>query len=127
MEQVYLDIDGYWGIVVCFNFGKYDKNDLWAYMRSFGLSRANANKALDVLSNYNTGVAISNDDVRMSVIFISKATTPSEFWSTAIHEAKHCADAIIEYYGAKWHGEDEAYLTGYITKLMVDKIGEPCK
>lgn len=129
MKTGYLDIDGYWGIVLCYDYDlsdELDENDVWAYMRSFGMTNRDAERALNILSNHNTGMAVSNNDVRMSGIFISAATNPSEWWSTAIHEAKHCADAIIEYYGVDWHGEDEAYLTGYITKLMVDEIGEPC-
>lgn len=126
MENAYIDVDGYWGVVVVFNYNKYDKDDLWAIMRSFGMKPQNANKALSVLSNYNTGLSVSNDALRMSAIFISDATSTSEWWSSAIHELKHTADAIISYYGVDWDGEDAAYLTGYLTKMLVEKVGEPC-
>lgn len=127
METTYIDVDGKWGIVIVCDYDvDYEANDLWAIMRSFGMTKKNANNALNILSNYNTGMSISNDDLRMSAIFISKATSPSEFWSTAIHEIKHTADAIISYYGVDWNGEDAAYLTGYLTKEMVKEVGEPC-
>ena len=126
METAYLDVDKRWGIVVCYNYDERDYADLRAIMRSFGMSRLDANRALDILSSYNTGMAVSNEDLRMSAIFISKATSNSEFWSTAIHELKHSADTIISYYGVDWDGEDAAYLTGYLTKEMVEEIGEPC-
>lgn len=126
VKSKYIDIDGRWGIIVNYNYNVDDYDDLWAIMRSFGLSDRNANKALQILSNYNTGMCISNDDIRMSAIFVSKATKKSEFWSTLIHEIKHAADAIIDYYGVEWDGEDAAYLTGYITKCAVELIGEPC-
>ncbi len=127
METTYIDVDNKWGIVVVYDYDvDYEANDLLAIMRSFGMTRKNANRALNILSNYNTGMSISNDDLRMSAIFISKATNNSEFWSTAIHELKHTADAIITYYGVDWDGEDAAYLTGYLTKEMVEEIGEPC-
>jgi hypothetical protein len=99
METAYLDVDKRWGIVVCYDYDVRDYADLRAVMRSFGMSRLDANRALDILSSYNTGMAVSNEDLRMSAIFISKATSSSEFWSTAIHELKHSADAIISYYG----------------------------
>lgn len=126
MKTAYLDVDKRWGIVVCYDYDERDYADLRAVMRSFGMSRLDANRALGILSSYNTGMAVSNEDLRMSAIFISKATSSSEFWSTAIHELKHSADAIISYYGVDWDGEDAAYLTGYLTKEMVGEIGEPC-
>jgi hypothetical protein len=130
MKTEYIDVDGYWGIAICYGYDlsyKKDEDDIWGYLRSFGMRNKDAQRALNILSNYNTGLCVSNDSVRMSGIFISKATSSSEFWSTAIHEAKHTADAIIDYYGVDWRGEDSAYLTGYITKRMVELLGDPCK
>lgn len=128
MVTDYIDIpDGKWGIVVIYDFDTIkEKPDLLAIMRSFGMSSYNAKRALSILSSYNTGMAISNPDIRMSAIFISNATSPSEWWSTCLHEIRHAAQAIIEYYGADW-GEDDAYLTGFLTKQVVEKIAEPCR
>ena len=126
VESKYIDIDGYWGVIVNYDYNIGDYDELWAVMRSFGMSNADAKKSLRVLSDYNTGMCISNEDIRMSAIFISKATSSSEFWSTVIHEAKHAADAIIDYYGVDWQGEDASYLTGYMVKCLVEEIGEPC-
>lgn len=126
MKTAYLDVDKRWGIVVCYDYDERDFVDLRAIMRSFGMSRLDANRALDILSSYNTGMSVSNEDLRMSAIFISKATSSSEWWSTCLHEIRHAAQAIIEYYGADW-GEDDAYLTGFLTKQVVEKIAEPCR
>ena len=126
METKYIDVDGRWGVIVCYNYDEEDKQDMWSIMRSFNMTSQSANRAINILSNYNTGMAVSNDDIRMSAIFISKATNPSEWWSTCLHEIRHAAQAIIEYYGADW-GEDDAYLTGFLTKQVVEKIGEPCR
>ena len=126
METTYIDVDDKWGIVIVYDYDiDYEANDLLAIMRSFGMTRKNANRALNILSNYNTGMSVSNDDLRMSAIFISKATSSSEWWSTCLHEIRHAAQAIIEYYGADWE-EDDAYLTGYLTKEMVENLGDPC-
>lgn len=126
METKYIDVDGRWGVIVCYNYDEEDKQDMWSIMRSFNMTSQSANRAINILSNYNTGMAVSNDDIRMSAIFISKATSPSEWWSSCLHELRHVAQAILEYYGADW-GEDDAYLTGYLTKCAVELIGEPCK
>ena len=122
----YIDVDGRWGVIINYGYNLTDYDDLWAIMRSFGLSDKNASKALKILSNYNTGMALSNDDIRMSAIFISKASNASEFWSTMTHELKHVADAIIDHYGVEWDGEDAAYLTGFLVRRVVEEIGEPC-
>ena len=126
MENKYIDVGKKWGVVVNYDYDLMDYDEMWAIMRSFGLTSKNANKALKILSNYNTGMAITNDDLKMSTIFISKASTPSEWWNTAIHELKHVADAIISYYDVEWDSEDAAYLTGYMTKQLVESVGEPC-
>ena len=126
MENKYIDVGKKWGVVVNYDYDLMDYDEMWAIMRSFGLTSKNANKALKILSNYNTGMAIINDYIKMSTIFISKASTPSEWWNTAIHELKHVADAIISYYDVEWDSEDAAYLTGYMTKQLVESVGEPC-
>ena len=115
-----------WAVIVCYDFSLLDFDDMAAIMDTFGLSKKSINKALRILSSYNTGMTISRDDIKMSVVFISKATSPSEWWSTCLHEIRHAAQAIIEYYGADW-GEDDAYLTGFLTKQVVEKIAEPCR
>lgn len=115
-----------WAVIVCYDFSLLDFDDMAAIMDTFGLTKKSINKALRILSSYNTGMAISREDIKMSVIFISKATSPSEWWSTCLHEIRHAAQAIIEYYGADW-GEDDAYLTGFLTKQVVEKIAEPCR
>lgn len=128
MITEYIDIPNKkWGIVVIYDFDTKDEHvDLMAIMRSFGMSQYNSSKALRILSNYNTGMAISLDELRMSAIFISQATSSSQWWDTAVHELKHAADAIVDYYGVDWDSEDSAYLTGYLVKELVELVGQPC-
>lgn len=128
MVTTYLDIPyKKWGIVIISDFDtEYEYVELMAIMRSFGLSTKKSRFAMNVLSSYNTGMAISRDDIKMSAIFISKATSSSQWWDSVLHEIKHVCDAIIDYYGVEWDGEDAAYLTGYLMKELVEKMGEPC-
>lgn len=126
MKSVFLDVDSYWGVLVCYDYDTLDYDDIWAICKTFRMSDRNIKKALSILSAYNTGMTVSNPDIRMSAIFVSSATSPSEWWNTAVHELKHTADAIIRYYDVDWAGEDAAYLTGYLTKQLVEKVSEPC-
>lgn len=128
MKTAFIDVDGFWGIVIYFDYdisNPKDEDELWGHMHSFGMKDIDIKRALNILSNYNTGMCVSNNDIRMSGVFISKATNPSEWWSSCLHELRHCSQAIIDYYGADYE-EDDAYLTGFLTKRVVDLIGEPC-
>ena len=123
MKTIYIDInDGDWGILLNFDYNISDSDDIWAICRSFGVSDRKASEAIQVLMGMNTGMAISNYDIRMSAMFISKATEKSEWWSTVSHEISHVVDAILEYYDIDCDSEDAAYLTGYITKRVVDEM-----
>lgn len=81
------------------------------------------------LSRYLSAVsaAVSNDGLRMTVIYIGRATSPSEFWSTVNHELYHATTAIIDYYGEPYDQEPAAYLQGELMRLAVEEIGEPCR
>lgn len=128
MKQFYIDVDKRWGVAIVTDFDvEKEYVELKAQMRSFGLSSKNADRALNILSNYNTGMAVSVPDLKMSAVYISKSTSSSEFYSTAIHEFIHVADAILDWYGESWHGEPSAYLVGFLTKEFVEMVGEPCR
>lgn len=129
MQTKYLDVPHKkWGIVVVLDFDvEYDYRDLRAIMMSFGLLNENKiEMSMSILSQPNTGMTISNNDLCMSVIFISDATDTSEWWDTALHEIYHTSNAIIDYYGVPYESEEAAYLMGYLTKEFIEQVGEPC-
>ena len=126
MITKYIDVDGYWGILLNYDFDKYDMDDIAAVLYSFGLSNNKIDYALDVLSQYNTGMAISSPSLRMTSIYISKSSSSSQFWSTINHELLHAEQAILDYYGEDWEGEPPAYLAGYLLQRVVEEVAEPC-
>ena len=116
-----------WGVVVVYNFDTdYEHDVLVEQMRSFGMSIRNAEKALRILSNYNTGMTISNETLKMSAIYISDATDAEQFWDTCAHELAHVATTIIDAYDVDYRSEDAAYLAGFLMRQLVHQIGEPC-
>lgn len=115
-----------WGMLLCYDYNLSDYDDMWAIMRSFGLSNKKANEALRVLTGLNTGMTISNADIRMSAVFISDTTTESEWWNTCEHELAHVAAAIIDYYGEPYDGEPAAYLAGHLLQRVIERISYPC-
>lgn len=126
MITKYIDVDGYWGILINYDFDEYDMDDIAAVLYSFGMSDNKIDYALDVLSQYNTGMAISSPGLRMTSIYISKASSSSQFWSTVNHELLHAEQAILDYYGEDWHGEPPAYLAGYLLQRVVEEVAIPC-
>lgn len=127
MRTKYIDVDGKWGIVIVYDYNTSEEYDeLYAIMRSFGMRIRNINKSIMILSTYNSGMSLSLNDVRMSVVFISDATSSSEWWSTIAHELHHVATAIIDYYGEPYYGEGDAYLHGYLLQRVVEELAEPC-
>ena len=127
MKTEYIEIpQDNWGIVIIYDYDDTDWYDLAAVMESFKLQPHKIEKALDVLSKRNTGMTISRFDIRMSVMFISNATSEKQWYNTAFHECKHVADAILDYYGVRYDSEEAAYLTGFIAEQIIDLFGEPC-
>ena len=128
MKQVYLKFPrNEWGVVVCLDFDVHKEYDvMYEQMRSFGMRPRNIEKALSILSNYNTGMCVSNEVLKMSAIYISDATSVSQFWDTIAHELAHAVVAIIDTYDVPYYSEDAAYLSGFLMRQLVEKIGEPC-
>ena len=91
MKQAYLKFpNNEWAVIVVFDFDvDLEYEELQEQLRSFGMKPYNIKKALRILSNYNTGMAVSNDVLKMSAIYISKATSPSQFWDSCAHELAH--------------------------------------
>ena len=77
MKQVYLKFPhNEWGVVVCFDFdvnGEYDV--MYEQLRSFGMKPKNIEKALSILSYYNTGMCVSNETLKMSAIVLPSPIT----------------------------------------------------
>ena len=126
MKTKYIDVDGSWGIIVCYGFDMLDWDEMAAVMDAFGMDEENIRKAIRILSDYNTGLCISRSDLRMSCIFVSKTTSRSQFWDTLEHELTHAAVSIIDYYDEPYNDEPAAYLSGYLMRRAVEEIAYPC-
>ena len=129
MQTKYLDVDGHWGIVLCYDLRRLDEYEMRSDMIAFGMRGPNIDRAVDtLLFNRNTGMCISRDDIRMSLVFIGNATGGDQQWDTIAHECLyHVIHAIHEYYGIPFGSEDGAWLTGYVMRKAVQLLGEPCR
>ena len=114
-----------WGCLLIYDFDELDHDKIWGICKSFGMSERNINKSLRILSTYNSGMTVSNKDLRMSAMFIGKATSNSQFWNSIGHECVHLVDAILNYYKTDCGSENHAYLQGFVFQRIVEEIGVP--
>lgn len=128
MKSEYIDVNGHWGIVYCYDLRRLDEYEIRAMLMSFGLRGSRIDDAVDVLLyEKNTGLCVSNEGLRMSLIFIGRATSDEQHWDTVVHELFHAACAICDYYDIEHDGEDFAWTIGYLTRKIVEKTAPPCR
>lgn len=127
MKKVYIEIpEESWGIIFCFDFDRNDFSNIEAICKGFGMSTLAIKRSLNILSTFNSGMTISNEDLKMSAVFIGKPTSNAQFWNTISHECSHLVDAIAKFYGIESGTEKRAYLQGYVFQRIVEEIAEPC-
>lgn len=74
--------------------------------------------AIENLKGWNRGYTFSNLDKRTSIIIIGKATDASQMFDSIVHEMKHLAEHIGEYYGIDPREEQSAYLQGDVGRKI---------
>lgn len=74
--------------------------------------------AIENLKGWNRGYTFSNLDKRTSIIIIGKATDASQMFDSIVHEMKHLAEHVGEYYGVDSREELSAYLQGEVGRNM---------
>ena len=128
MKSEYIDVKGKWGIVVCYDLMRKDVREMRALMEALGLKDDEADEALRMLLyKKNTGMCITNMDLKMSLVFVSEADSEDQWWDTMAHEVlDHAKVAILDYYHVPLRGEDSAWLTGYLMRKVVQLIAPPC-
>ena len=128
MKTEYIDVKKKWGIVVCYDLMRKDVREMRALMEALGLKDDEADEALRMLLyKKNTGMCITNMDLKMSLVFVSEADSEDQWWDTMAHEVlDHAKVAILDYYHVSLRGEDSAWLTGYLMRKVVQLIAPPC-
>lgn len=74
--------------------------------------------AIKNLKKWNRGYTFSNLYKRTSIITIGKAIGASQMFDSIVHEMKHLAEHIGEYYGIDPREEQSAYLQGEVGRKM---------
>ena len=121
MVRQLINLDSWdWILIVYYNAGPDDILEILRTLQRFGcsnqyLERAKQNLSGDML---DTGLTYTNEEAHGTVMVISKASNPGEFWNTLDHEKGHAAKHIAEALGLACSGEEVQYLTGELAKEM---------
>lgn len=75
-------------------------------------------EAISNLKGWNRGYTFTNFNARTSVMVMGKATSPEQMFDSIVHEMKHLAEHIGEYYGVDSKSELSAYLQGEVGRKM---------
>jgi hypothetical protein len=124
MKERYIDVDGAWGILLCYDYTRGDFDRMRSIMDSFGMSEYRIIEAMQVLRKKNTGMVVSRSDLTMSAMFISPASDHEQLMDTIAHEIDHIQHAIIRHYDVECGSEDAAWLQGYIMREITRIIDE---
>lgn len=128
MITKYFDVcHGKWGMLLCYDYNLLDFDDVRALCRSFGMPEKRIKGAIRILSEPNTGMTLSRDDIKMSLVFVSDATSLSQFLNSLTHELFHVETAIIDYYGTSYETENAAYLYGDLVGMVAEEIAPNCR
>lgn len=127
MTQDYKDIDGYWGVLFVYGYDiDKDYDIIEEILYSFGLDTPAVRKSMRILAEPNTGMAVTQPTLKMSVVFIGCTTSRGQWYDTIMHEIDHVQSAICDYYGVMQGSEEAAYLQGYLARVATPIIEDVC-
>lgn len=75
-------------------------------------------EVIDNLKGWNRGYTFTNLKTKTSIMVIGKATSPEQMFDSIVHEMKHLAEHIGEYYRVDSKSELSAYLQGEVGRKM---------
>ena len=118
--MIYINIQNKWQ---CYFFLNKKELPLMLYtLKKFNLSRSSIENTVDIMNSVNSGITNSNLRDRVSIVGISSASSIGQWFDTLVHELKHVQSHICEYYDISEHGEQAAYLIGYLMRQFINKI-----
>ncbi len=126
MIQDYKDIDGYWGVLFCYDYDERDDDVMEALLYTFGLSSRAVQKSMKILAEPNTGMTVTQPKLKMSLVFLSHTTSRSQWIDTIAHELNHVQAEICDYYDIRPGSEEASYLQGYLARKATPIIGKIC-
>lgn len=127
MFSKYIDVDGYWGVVLCYDLDWDDEDKIRAYLRSFGVREERINYCVNtVLGRMNCACCVSSYDTTMSLVLIGPTTSREQMVDSLAHELSHVQNALSIFYGFQPGSEDAAYTMGFLMREGMKAIMPAC-
>lgn len=83
-----------------------------------GCPRRMIDEAMENLKGWNRGYTFTDFSRRVSILVIGKADSAEQMFDSVVHEMKHLAEHVGEYYGVNSREELSAYLQGEVGRKM---------
>lgn len=123
MKRFYAEVgDNKWAFIFSYDIEDNDVNNITNWLRSLGANDNDIQRSQHIILGKNKGLTFSNDNLRMSVMCISNATSEEEWWNTVVHEIYHIQHTICSYYDIEPGQEECAYLQGELMRLIMQGI-----
>lgn len=123
MKKFYSEVGrNKWAFVFAYDIGEDDVDEIVSWLESLGASKRDIRKSKSIVLGENMGLTFSSEDLRMSLVCVSNATSEEEWWNTVVHEIDHLQHSICRYYDIEHGSEDCAYLQGELMRLVVSGL-----
>lgn len=111
-----------WYLMPFYNVGEDNLAEVYETLLASGCPDFKAQQACMNLSKRNSGYTFTNFNDHLSLMFVSKATSPEQLFDSIIHEVKHLVEHISSYYGLDPKEELSAYLQGEVGRNMFPAV-----
>lgn len=117
-QQFTLDRADGWFVTAYYAVTHYEVDEILRTLAEAGADDKSLDRAYENLSsgNLNTGLCYSGNGE--SVLVVSCATSPAQFFNSLVHELHHLASHIASALGYDQKGEEACYIAGETAERM---------
>lgn len=113
-----------WAVYCYYAVSTYYVDEIMERLYEIGVDANNAFEAYKNMSagELDTGLCYSNYSLHKSVMVVSNASSPAEFFNSLSHEIRHLTSHIAKTFNLSSTGEPVAYLSGEISREIYPKV-----
>lgn len=113
-----------WTVYCYYAVSTYYVDEIMEKLWGIGVDASSAKQAYQNLSagDLDTGLCYSNYKLHKSVMVVSKASSPAEFFNSLVHENRHLTSHIAKTFNLLSTGEEVAYLSGEISREIYPRV-----
>lgn len=113
-----------WLVRVYVRVTHIDADSVLDSLRSIGCAGTDLRRCSSMLRrpSLNSGICYSNKQERISVMVITRTSSPEEFYNSSVHEIAHLATHIAQRDGISLQGEEICYLQGDFAAKIYPKV-----